>query len=1419
MQVRIEDLDVEVVALLDSGAYSNYISISWLEKHHLQERITPVVGQYIQLGGTTNKLPVLGRISLNTTIANETARLSFVVFDSGRDCIIGLESLVIHFLEVFHDKLQLLQKEYHGLNNMTPLNEIAKLFPKEPGKVVIDRADFATELKLGEEILISSGEEFLAPEEDTRDEEEKELFAVPPPPANGLTEEEILKIVPEELKGVKETYSWGEFDYSTSMQNALRSRLGTAAFTYTEWTGIKYPPVTIHLLEGAPQYLHTKARNIVERLYKPARNSINKLQTDTIIRPEDNCSYTSPIVVVPKPLQPDEPRICGDYTAMNKIIQPRCSIVPDPKKLLDTFKRYKWYGETDWIKGFHQVTLDEPSQRLLAIATPFGTFVPQFLPMGVQPASGILAHIARQIFGDLGDFVISVQDNLLIGGDTLYELYCNIIKVMERAAKYNVKLSPPKTRFGVRQVPFFGFIIGFGKYWVNPDRQAAVKAIGFPQTLKAMQQFLGLVLFISPFIPGYSQLTAPLSGLVNGKTEWRKVEEWQGQYMSVFEAIKQAVADATELHLPDLEAEWVLRTDASDIACGGTLLQKVKVGDSDTYELQPIAFTSHKFSSTAANWSVLEKELYALVFSLQKLDYYLRLRPFVAETDHSNILYLQQSLIPKLIRWKLFIHSYHLTLRHIPGKTNVVADALSRLYELVLRQAEALQLNMLQLMGNSYSDIATHQLAQMYDIDACEEHIYDLTVQHDAIPQEIWQACHVRAHGHRGAKRTYHELGRRYPDVKIPMEVVQQAVDACAICQKYKSDLYLALKTARHVLTAEHHRSQISVDVAGMEEDDAGNDTCFIIVNHNTKLVYLYAAKGKEEIHAINAVLSYIGHYGLMEKIISDPGGEFTGQFTSKLMQKLGVKWDLSITDRPQSHGTERTVGRALEAVRILMAQDVAAGSTLAWSEPAVLATTSYLLNSEINDETGFTAFDLVFGQGECKDLPDISGLTGKRKLEEYTAALQKHLDEIRQQANTRRLNRQQQRLAAGTPPGNHEYQAGDLVFIRDTAAMRSRKFAARMLGPYQVVSQDVDAGVTLSSLIDERKIVRHHNALRIFEGTLDEARKMARLDNKEVLIRCIDGFQGNVYQRAQTQWHVVWLDGTESWERYKVVENCQALTDYVKEISFLRYRYGVSGVEFKEWAQKINRLSHDSLRNGDYEFYPELDATLQNPFALSIHYFNQNQELQQTKQARVADSGYAKAVPTLFGQMRDTSMHIYLTAHVVKITKARLDVFVPALSAKPHYNKFPSKSAYVKSLTPAEIIQFATETPAQGTGNADQLIADTNFKALVWPEQWDTVGRIQADAARPLKEVEQPEEEELDEDLTDGERTGQQAYLKDRGTTHSMTIGQQFPDGDYLCTYNSTQNTVKAPSYRLAHEANRVLLRRPGRRKRGEGQ
>ena len=728
---------------------------------------------------------------------------------------------------------------------------------------------------------------------------------------------------------------------------------------------------------------------------------------------------------------------------------------------------------------------------------------------------------------------------------------------------------------------------------------------------------------------------------------------------------------------------------------------------------------------------------------------------------------------------------------------------------MVLNNLEGYQLNMLQVMGQEYINIATKEIADMYQIDSCEHHVYALDVVEQPVAKNIWEACHKRAHGHRGAKRTYIEMGRRFPDVKIPMDVIQQMVDACAICQKYKSDLFSALKTARHVLTAEHHRSQISVDVAGMEEDAYGNDTCFIIVNHNTKLVYLYAAKGKDERNTINAVLSYIGIYGLMERIVSDPGGEFSGQFTKKLMQKLGVNWNLSITDRPQSHGTERTVGRAVEAVRIMLAQDQQEADNLAWSEPAVLSTTSYLLNSEVNEETGYAAFDLVFGKGDCKELPDISGITGKPKLQEYMDALQRHLEEMRTLANTRRLNRQQQRLTAGAPPGNHEYQANDLVFIHDDAPLRARKFIARQLGPYMVVSQSADAAVTVRSLVDNTTMIRHHNRLRIFEGTLDEATKMARLDKNESLIVCIDGFRGNVYQRAQTEWHVIWHNDTESWERYKVVENCKALTEYADQIHYLKHRYGQNGIEFKQWARDINRLTQEELMANKHIFYPACDPLLGEPFALSIQFWNQNNELQDTEQMVRFDPPSTRRILAV-QKLKNANYRCYLTAYVVKLTKAKVDVFVPALSAQARYRKFPAKNAYVKSMAPSEILQFAIRTPRDEFTQADELIKDTNFRQLVWPEHWEPVAKVIAEAARPLKEVEQQvEEDELDEGLEDGDRTGQTAFLQTRGTTYNMTIGKQFPDGDYLCVFAVTGNTIKVPAHRLKREVDRVILRR----------
>jgi len=87
------------------------------------------------------------------------------------------------------------------------------------------------------------------------------------------------------------------------------------------------------------------------------------------------------------------------------------------------------------------------------------------------------------------------------------------------------------------------------------------------------------------------------------------------------------------------------------------------------------------------------------------------------------------------------------------------------------------------------------------------------------------------------------------------MQWVQAEVHACASCQKIKDNVNVALKTARHVLIVDNHRSQASVDLVGLDADIHGNDTCAVISNHNTKFIFLHPSHGKLELNTINALL------------------------------------------------------------------------------------------------------------------------------------------------------------------------------------------------------------------------------------------------------------------------------------------------------------------------------------------------------------------------------------------------------------------------------------------------------------------------------------------------------------------------------------------------------------------------------------
>jgi len=233
-----------------------------------------------------------------------------------------------------------------------------------------------------------------------------------------------------------------------------------------------------------------------------------------------------------------------------------------------------------------------------------------------------------------------------------------------------VKLS--KCEWATTSVKFLGHVIGHGTIKPDAGKLAVIKDWPIPVNLKQLQGFLGLVNYFREHVPNISCISAPLTSLTSAQVaatyDWT---HWHRSDIEAFEATKKALTDAVVLHLPDLSAEFTLQTDASEIGCGGTLLQDNK----------PVAFYSHKFSGAETRYPTQDKEALAMFLALKQWRCYLEnSENTVCLTDHKPLVHLttQANLNRRQARWLEYMSRFPLCIKYIPGKDNVVADALSR---------------------------------------------------------------------------------------------------------------------------------------------------------------------------------------------------------------------------------------------------------------------------------------------------------------------------------------------------------------------------------------------------------------------------------------------------------------------------------------------------------------------------------------------------------------------------------------------------------------------------------------------------------------------------------------------------------------------------------------------------------------------
>ena len=184
--------------------------------------------------------------------------------------------------------------------------------------------------------------------------------------------------------------------------------------------------------------------------------------------------------------------------------------------------------------------------------------------------------------------------------------------------------------------------------------------------------------YYSQFCRNFAVVAKPLYTLKSAKVKY----VWTDEYQEAFAQLKTMLTSSPILKSPDIYKPFYLQVDACSTGIGAVLLQpNCETIEADLTVLLPVAYFSRKFNETQQRWSTVEQELYAIVAALLHFSIYLHgHHPVTVLTDHMPLSFLERAKLhnKKLLRWSFILQEYNLKIKHIPGKSNILADALSR---------------------------------------------------------------------------------------------------------------------------------------------------------------------------------------------------------------------------------------------------------------------------------------------------------------------------------------------------------------------------------------------------------------------------------------------------------------------------------------------------------------------------------------------------------------------------------------------------------------------------------------------------------------------------------------------------------------------------------------------------------------------
>ena len=549
--------------------------------------------------------------------------------------------------------------------------------------------------------------------------------------------------------------------------------------------------------------------------------------------------------------------------------------------------------------------------------------------------------------------------------------------MLDRLQGAGFTLNFEKVTIAASEIKYLGHLLSSKGISVLPDRVAAIHSYPRPSNLRTLRRFLGMVGFYARFIPNFSKCAAVLHALKRKGSQFI----WTSEHQAAFEAFKTALTETPVLQIPDLNKDFVLVTNASDLAISAVLNQRVRE------HLALIAYYSSLLSPAQRNYSTYEKECLAVLSGCEKFRPYLEHKEFELHCDNLALCWLLKRVkeIGRLGRWILRLAPLKFRVVRTKGSENVVADALSRIFKGTAQKSpEMMCTAILQSLPLVYSSLYEHQLNDEFCTNIRQKIASGLPgTENFQIRKDLlcyvprgskhsrWLAPLILRSmvlkyfndsvfaGHLGAVNTFLKVAANFWWPKIRREVFRY-VRKCGLCQRAKpaQDTNAGLHAAQPPSLL---MEKVFVDFVGpLTRTKRGNSAILAVLDGFSKFVVFYPVrKISSQVVVDSLERNYFPMYQTTQAIVTDNASVFQCKQVKQMCFKWAITHITTTLYYPQGSLVERANRNLKSALKVFHHQ-----SQNRWDED--LPWISAAFNTAVHESSKFTP-DILFLGREIK--------------------------------------------------------------------------------------------------------------------------------------------------------------------------------------------------------------------------------------------------------------------------------------------------------------------------------------------------------------------------------------------------------------------------------------------------------------------